>query len=170
MPPVLRGSLVSLRPVEDDDAQARRAAGHVPELDRLYGGAGNPAEPYGLGQARRWVAKVRSREPLSWVIDLDGRAIGEIYLHGSDTEGRGSCYASLAIFRPDCWSLGYGSDALGAVLAWAFSEGGREMVFLRVREDNVRALRCYARAGFREGRRNAGGLVLLLRKTEWNAP
>lgn len=45
---------------------------------------------------------------------------------------------------------GRGSDFLDAVLAYAFDRANAHRIQLEVYEDNVRARRAYARAGFRE--------------------
>ncbi|HEV2111895.1 MAG TPA: GNAT family protein, partial [Gammaproteobacteria bacterium] len=50
--------------------------------------------------------------------------------------------------RKQYWGLGIGSVMLDALIAWAQSAGGIKKVNLRVRTDNLRAIRLYERKGF----------------------
>jgi RimJ/RimL family protein N-acetyltransferase len=62
----------------------------------------------------------------------------------------------LLIGEKDCWGKGYGTETAILVLDYAFTLLGLHNVMLRVDSYNERALRAYARAGFREfGRRRA---------------
>ncbi len=47
------------------------------------------------------------------------------------------------------WGQGYGSDAICAVLRFAFQELNLHRVYLRARADNARGIRAYEKCGFR---------------------
>ncbi len=60
----------------------------------------------------------------------------------------------IAIAEPELRGRGYGTDATRLLLGYAFRTLGLNNVLLDTVADNVAALRCYAKAGFREiGRR-----------------
>ena len=50
----------------------------------------------------------------------------------------------------DCWGRGYGTDAIRALLRFAFREMNLNRVWLTTGENNPRALACYRKCGFRE--------------------
>lgn len=75
---------------------------------------------------------------------------------------------------------GYGREAIGLLLDFAFNQYNLNRVFLKVHDDNTRAIRLYERCGFRhEGRlrqeRFADGrykdiLVMGILRDEFNSP
>ena len=89
---------------------------------------------------------------LVWMIEtLEGRPVGHVGLLGVDPH---SLRAELAISigETDCWSRGYGTDAIRAVLRHAFEEMGLRRIDLHTDVDNARGIRCYEKCGFvREG-------------------
>lgn len=86
-----------------------------------------------------------------------GRLIGTIELeHIEWRNGRGEL--SICIGERDCWGRGYGSDAVRALVAFAFRRLHLDQVYLRVYRGNARAIRCYQKVGFRkEGLLHWGG-------------
>jgi len=54
------------------------------------------------------------------------------------------------IGEKDCWGRGYGTDAIRALLRFAFREMNLNRVWLTTGENNPRALACYRKCGFRE--------------------
>ncbi len=93
-----------------------------------------------------------SNDVLLAIETAEGRHIGTIGLHRVD---RKNSHAELGISigEKDCWSQGYGTDAIRTLLRFAFEELNLNRVYLRVFEDNLRAIRCYEKCGFRhEGR------------------
>jgi diamine N-acetyltransferase len=82
----------------------------------------------------------------------DGKLIGNVALEGINWKDR-HAELGIVIGEKDCWDKGYGTDAVHALLGFAFREMNLHRVFLRVFEDNVRAIRCYEKCGFQhEGR------------------
>jgi RimJ/RimL family protein N-acetyltransferase len=80
-----------------------------------------------------------------------GLHVGNIYLREIDHVSR---RAVLHIFigDPDQRSKGYGSSAIRLVLNHAFQDLNLEKISLEVLKENIDALRCYERFGFkREG-------------------
>jgi RimJ/RimL family protein N-acetyltransferase len=77
----------------------------------------------------------------------DDRAVGCIDLHAMDLTN-GGCGLGILIGDPADTSHGYGSDAIRALVDFAFGELRLERVWLDVFDDNGRARRLYERLGF----------------------
>lgn len=75
--------------------------------------------------------------------------IGSIGLHAIDYRNR-HCELGIVIGREDLLGRGIGAEAIRLVLGFAFDFLNMHKVNLRVYEYNERAMRCYARAGFKE--------------------
>jgi RimJ/RimL family protein N-acetyltransferase len=114
-----------------------------------------PARPMDLRRARLDMEKKEAREnDLSFIIrTLDpDRAIGFVELDGVQRES-GNAWVGIGIGNREYWGKGYGTDALRVLLRYAFAELNLHRISLDVFEYNVRALRCYEKAGFTiEGR------------------
>lgn len=81
------------------------------------------------------------------------RPIGMTGLHGIDTRNRNAEFG-IMIGEKDCWGRGYGTEATSLALDYGFSVLGLHNIMLRVFASHQRAIRAYARAGFKEvGRR-----------------
>jgi RimJ/RimL family protein N-acetyltransferase len=78
----------------------------------------------------------------------DGAHIGQMGLHGVDYENR-RAVLGIGIGEKDYWGRGYGTDAIQALLGWAFDHLNLNRVGLHVYDFNQRAIRCYEKCGFR---------------------
>jgi RimJ/RimL family protein N-acetyltransferase len=82
----------------------------------------------------------------------DDRIVGEIGL-GMARHNRGEAFVGIGLGDRDDWNKGYGTDAMRAILRYAFLELNLYRVSLSVFEYNPRAIRAYEKAGFQlEGR------------------
>ncbi len=64
----------------------------------------------------------------------------------------------ILIGERDCWGKGYGTEVTRLVLDYGFAALGLHNVWLWTASPNERAIRAYARAGFKEiGRRREAG-------------
>ena len=82
----------------------------------------------------------------------DNHAIGTIGLDGIRWSN-GDAFVGIGIGDRDYWGRGYGTDAMRAILRFAFMELNLRRVSLDVFEYNPRAIRSYEKAGFKhEGR------------------
>ncbi len=82
----------------------------------------------------------------------DGRHIGSCGLHQATPENRA---ASLGIMigEKDCWSHGYGTDAVRTLARFGFDDMNLHRIELHVYDFNERAIAAYRRCGFvEEGR------------------
>ncbi|MCL6594746.1 MAG: GNAT family N-acetyltransferase [Firmicutes bacterium] len=81
----------------------------------------------------------------------DGALIGGAALVDVSEDGRAELV--IAIGQADARGRGYGREAVRQAVAYARASLGVQEVYLRVRADNRRAIRCYLASGFvREGR------------------
>ena len=82
----------------------------------------------------------------------DGRLLGDADLTVINWGGR-EAFVGIGIGEREFWGKGYGTDAMGLILRYAFTELNLRRVSLNVFEFNQRALRSYEKAGFQlEGR------------------
>ena len=79
----------------------------------------------------------------------NGQLIGTIGLHKVDWKNR-NAELGIAIWKKEYWGRGYGTDAIIALLKYAFHELNLHRVYLRVYNFNKRAIRCYEKAGFKK--------------------
>ena len=79
--------------------------------------------------------------------DGGGRHIGNVMYYNYD-QNRREAEIGISIGERDSWQVGYGSDALQALLAALFSEGEIVRLYLHTLDWNVRAQKAFLRAGF----------------------
>ena len=148
--PILASGPVVLRPPQPEDVEARVSYGRHPEIVRMYGGV--LPEPVALSReaAQRWYAEICA-DPLSWVIEAEGRCVGAVRLHSLIDQDRRARLA-IGLFHPDLLGGGIGTLATRLLLQHAFGTMQLHRVDLRVLAFNGRAIRCYEKCGFlREG-------------------
>jgi RimJ/RimL family protein N-acetyltransferase len=104
--------------------------------------------------ARRWVASRQEhddRADFAIVRNEDDVVLGEVVLNDYDPDDA-VCNFRIGLRGPEVFGRGYGTEATGLVLDYAFDTVGLHRVELEVYEFNPRGQRCYEKAGFvREG-------------------
>ncbi|MDO8615174.1 MAG: GNAT family protein [Dehalococcoidia bacterium] len=149
----LAGEKVRLRPFSDDDVPLLHKWFNDPEVLQWHHLSEDPPQVMRSLRAHRerWERIRDDPGHVSWVIETKGGTpIGEIGLLNIHPHGRAEL--GISIGEKDCWSRGYGADAIRALLRHAFGELGLRRVHLIADEDNARAIRCYEKCGFvREG-------------------
>lgn len=175
--PFLQGESVRLRAVRESD---------LPLLVRWMN---DPAVRYWLHGSDRpdaTVDGVRGRFGLTddpfpnlvWMIEtLEGTPVGHVGLLQVDPHHKRAELA-ISIGEKECWSRGYGTAAIRAVLRHGFEEMGLRRIDLHTDADNARGIRCYEKCGFvREGimrqRRLRHGkpldmLLMSVLRSEWD--
>jgi RimJ/RimL family protein N-acetyltransferase len=148
----LRGRHVYLRPLEPDDAEL--VAGWYAD-DRFRKLMGDP--PMSVARRRRRYEDAVTGDGddvYRFVICRldDDMAIGRADLFHIDRTN-GSCAFGIGIGDPAMRGRGLGTDAVAAIVDFAFGELRMERVWLDTDADNVRAQSTYRKAGFTvEGR------------------
>lgn len=146
--PMIRGERVWLRPPEPVDID-------------LFLGWFNDAEathflalraPIGRAEEERWLARAleqQGKEAYTFVVCVlhDDRPIGTAGLMEIDRVN-GSAGFGIAIGEKALWNRGYGTDALNAIVDFAFGELRLERIWLDCFAYNSRARRSYEKAGF----------------------
>ncbi len=174
---VLRGETVRLRPVEEGDLPLYVRWFNDPDVQHwLY--ASERAEETLESQRERFEENRRDAAWVEWCIEnVDGRGIGCVGLVRID-ETHADAELYIFIGGKERWGRGYGSDAVGRVLRYAFDELGLRRVELTTDEDNLRGIRCFEKCGFvREGLLRAkrlrhgqpvGRVIMSVLREEWD--
>lgn len=146
-----RGTLVYLRPREPDDAATVHAWYEDARIATLMG---DP--PRSLAQRRQHYDAGLAAQGDGYFLFIicrleDDVPVGRADLFDID-RGKGSAAFGIAIGDPAMWGKGYGTDAVNALVDFAFGQLRLERVWLDTDADNARAQAVYTKAGFvREG-------------------
>jgi len=176
---MLEGRLVKLRSQEMSDAERKHRWVNDREVTATLGNRYEWSLAAEEEFLRSRVSKAPSFADQSFAIETkDGRHIGSIGLHRIAPENRNG-ELGITIGEKDCWSRGYGTDAIVTLLRFAFGEMNLHRVELHVYADNARGIACYRKCGFveevrqRQFRYRAGrwidGLVMGVLKREFEA-
>jgi diamine N-acetyltransferase len=141
---VIRGERVNLRPVRESDIEMLFRWGSDAEIVQWAGKKFDTEE-----EARDWYLSVHHLQKRSWIIETsDGYAIGEVEmaniswrLHTGELR--------IVIGEKSMWNQGYGQDAIRTCIRGLFGSTSLNEVFLKVDRQNLRALNCYQKVGFR---------------------
>jgi len=104
--------------------------------------------------------------------DGNGRHIGNVMYYNIDATRR-EAEIGISIGVRDCWSGGYGSDALQALVPTLFTQGDLRRLYLHTLDWNARAQRAFAKAGFQRcgtSWRDGNTFVVMELRREWLAP
>jgi len=178
---VIPGDRVRLRRLERSDLPLFVEWLNDPELREHLA----VAYPLSQAQEEQWFESALRMEPALQPFAIEARLkardraftlVGTVSFHAVDWRNR-TAELGLFIGPKALWGKGYGTDALRALVAFAFGELNLNRLWLRVYEDNLRARRSYEKVGFAvEGRlrqdRFHGGsyhdtLVMGLLSSEW---
>jgi diamine N-acetyltransferase len=109
-------------------------------------------------QHRTWFAKYVERDDdFVFIVEALGRPVGQASVYGIEWEKR-SAEVGRFVAAPEAGGRGYIGLACGELLQFCRTNLNLNFVLLEVKEDNERAIRLYARNGFREQGR-AHGLI-----------
>lgn len=140
----VHGQLTTLRPLMRDDIPQVEAWDNDPEIAALMG-----SQPLRETPQEWYHRTLTDRSCRALAIETkDGRLIGTVMLAEINWRSK-TAEVRICIGYKECWGAGYGSDALRTVLGLAYEAWGLSSVYLRVFLTNERAIRCYARCGFR---------------------
>jgi RimJ/RimL family protein N-acetyltransferase len=150
---MLEGNTVRLRKLEPNDLERVLRWINDSEVTQFL------AARYPMSRAaeERWLERMTSQPPedglaLAIEVRADVRHIGTIGLSAPSREHRRSTLG-IMIGDKECWSRGYGTDAVLTLLRHAFEFMNLHRIDLRVWSENERAIACYRRCGFAlEGR------------------
>lgn len=143
---MIQGTKIRLRALEHDDLPHFVRWINDPETRRFM----VLRYPLSMTEEEKWWQGFLQRENdhIFAIEAEDGTYIGNVGLHDIEPENR---RAELGIIIGDKahWGQGYGTDAVSALLRWAFEYLNLNHISLRVYDYNERAIGCYQKCGFR---------------------
>lgn len=151
---MLKGDKVILRPMRPEDLERYAEFKNDVEVHLL--GSGSFPSPTELGRLQATYEEhlKAPRDGTAWfAIEVQGgKFIGQCILREFDVAAR-TCELGITIGDRDFWGRGYGRDAVGLLLKYAFRLRNMEKVWLTTNGTNLRAQRSYIASGFvEEGR------------------
>jgi RimJ/RimL family protein N-acetyltransferase len=173
---MLKGERVTLRAIEREDLKRLHELRRNVELILLgYG----EWQPVSLAAREKAFEKHLEDQDQAWfAIEVDAKVVGECGLHDRDRRSRVAALG-IGIYDSDYVSRGYGREAAGLLLDWAFRIQNYERIWLDTSSTNERAIRCYQALGFvEEGRmrrqlfvdgRYVDMVLMGLLRDEWHA-
>lgn len=160
MQDILRGELIRLAAINPEELSPLYARwGRDSQRGRLLDS--DPPILFSEKAIRAWVEKNFEKEnDFEFAIRTlaDDRVVGFVALDGIRWS-RGESFVGIGLGEREDWNKGYGTDAMRAVLRFAFLELNLHRVSLNVFEYNPRAVRAYEKAGFRVEGRLRGALL-----------
>lgn len=165
-----RVRLVTLGALDREAWQRIRNHFRDPEIARLNG---TPPTRLPLWVLRT-VLRNDSRRPDRHTFGII--ADGTEFIGLTELYDTGPTAATLGIIigERDYWGRGYGTEAVGLLLDYAFGELGLEKVTLNTYEDNLRAQAAFLKAGFveerrlvRPGDRSRRSVVMGISRSRW---
>jgi RimJ/RimL family protein N-acetyltransferase len=173
---MLRGERVILRAVERDDLKRLHELHSNVDLVLLGDGEWDP-QPL-AAREKRYDNHVADEDKAWFVIEVGSTIIGDLNLHHRDRRSRVSAFG-IGIYDPAYLGQGYGREAIGLMLDWAFRIQNYERIWLDTWATNERAIRCYQSLGFvEEGRQRrhlfvdgeyVDAVLMGLLREEWQA-
>jgi GNAT superfamily N-acetyltransferase len=138
--PALQGQTICLRPCGAADLSC---------LHKLFEEATSPIPGAGQKAFRSLPSFVKwllLTFQVIYLIEMGEKALGFVGLYKMKP-GK-SLNLSIALFDPDDWGKGYGTDALGLLLPYLQKKGLAEEVVAEVESTNTPSLSFFAKAGF----------------------
>jgi len=138
------GRKVRLRPIEPDDVSLLlrwiNGSAALEWLQRRL--------PLTRRQEQAWAARAAT-DPQMPTFIIQTHAGSDIGVVGLQLESNRGVFG-IAIHEPKYWSQGYGQDAVEVLVDAAFRVLPLQRIELLVLPDNLRARRCYEKAGFKK--------------------
>ncbi len=151
---MLKGDLVTLRPVETGDYSALAAYANDLQIELL--GGGDPPVPRSAASVDEfWRRRAQDKDSIDFAIAVADKLIGQCGLTHLDPAAQ-TAELGITIGEREYWGRGYGRDAVRLLIEYAFRIRNMRKVWLRVQANNARAIRSYESVGFvEEGRQRA---------------
>ena len=144
--PTLVGTLVTLRPLVADDADAMWAMANEPEGNDLTA----TTATFTFEQIRDWCASRADQDDrfdLAVVENATGAVAGEVVLNEYVPTAESANFR-IALRGPAWYGRGLGTEATKLIVDYGFATVGLQRITLEVLARNPRAQRAYEKAGF----------------------
>jgi len=146
---MIEGKMVRIRAVEQTDLDEIMKWVNDPEvIDNLL-----MRYPISRYLEEKWLEKALDtsdmRNKAFSIETKDGIYLGGIGLHKINWENR-NAEVGIVIGKKEHWGKGYGTDAMLAILEFAFNHMNLHRVYLEVYDFNVRGIKSYEKCGFKK--------------------
>ncbi len=146
---VIRNKKVLIRPLKKNDLYQLIKWLKDPEINKFLSSDFSELD---TEKEERWFREMSiSVNDFVFAIETqrERKYIGDCGLHKINWDEKKADFG-IAIGEKNYWGKGYGSDAAGAVIKFAFMKLGLEKITLSVYEYNKRAIRSYKKCGFKK--------------------
>jgi RimJ/RimL family protein N-acetyltransferase len=168
-----RGTVIVLREKTLDDAEQDYEWRRDPELATF-----DAARPYN-GSLKDYISifgdELRYPSPYRKTIaveDHEGRHIGNVMYYNADFQ-RKEAEIGVTIGLREYWARGFGTDLLKTFVDYLFESLSLKRVYLKTLDWNLRAQRCFEKAGFTRygtSRRGEYNFILMdIRRSDFSA-
>lgn len=141
----IKGEKVLLRAIEFDDADILRQMINDGEIERMMWGYSFPVARH---QQVKWIENLANEKSVfRAIIDVDGVAVGTIILSDIDMRN-GIAEMHIKLANACQRGKGYGTDAVSALVSYAFHELRLNCIYCRVKEDNIASQKLFEKCGF----------------------
>ena len=141
----IKGEKVLLRAIELEDAELLREMINDEGIESVARGTSFPVAKH---QQIKWIENLPSDNSVfRAMIDVNGKAVGTIILTNIDLRN-GTAETHIKIAKQTERGQGYGSDAVLALLRYAFNTLRLNCVFCHVKEDNIPSQKMFEKCGF----------------------
>jgi len=144
--PTLRGKRVTLRPMTHADAPHAVRWANDAQFAWFQWGR-RPGRFPDDAAARSWMDVIADHRGVMFVIEYEGRAIGQVNYRDVQPKGK-SAEVGIGIGEPDLWGKGLGREALGLLVRHLVDDLGLHRITLSVLAYNDRAIASYKAVGF----------------------
>ncbi len=146
---MIEGKKVRIRAVEQTDLDEIMKWVNDPEvIDNLL-----MRYPISRYLEEKWLEKALDTSDMrnkAFAIETkEGVYLGGIGLHKINWENR-SAEVGIVIGKKEYWGKGYGTDAMLAILEFAFNHMNLHRVYLQVYDFNARGIKSYEKCGFKK--------------------
>jgi RimJ/RimL family protein N-acetyltransferase len=142
---MLRGERVTLRPIEREDLPRLYELRRNVDLHLL---ANDRWHPRSLAKMEHDFEKKLDEDDPSWfAVEAEERALGTTGLHTLN-RWAGTAALGITLYDRERLGRGYGREAVGLLLDWAFRLQNWRRIWLEVLATNERAVRSYQACGF----------------------
>ncbi len=151
---VLADDKLRLRPIRETDWELIYKWCNDPEV--LYYSDGPEVEGYGLDTIKNSIFEAGSRSRYCFVMEAEGKVIGECWLQKMNLERILKQYPSkdcrridLTIGEKRYWGRGYGTRAIGMLTSFGFANENADRIFgCGIESYNPRSLKAFQKNGY----------------------
>jgi len=143
----IQGTKIYLRGFEMRDKEAVFAGANEPVGARLTGTHGGG---FTMEQIEKYIEmNIEGDGRFAWLICLpDDTPVGEVVINQMDEDNR-SASIRIALFNPQYFGKGYGTEAMKLAVDYGFKHGNLHRIELGVYDFNPRAIHVYEKVGFK---------------------